>query len=56
MESSDWRGKVSFSYFYFINLFFFLWMHLWYMEVTRLGVELELQLRPMLQLVVMPDP
>ena len=24
--------------------FFFLWLHLWHMEVPRLGVELELQL------------
>ena len=48
---------------------FFLQPHLWHMEVPRLGVELELQLlqghtnarsephlRPMPQLVAMPDP
>ena len=29
--------------------FFFLGPHLWHMEVTRLGVELELQLRPVPQ-------
>ena len=27
----------------------FLWLHLWHMEVPRLGVELELQLRPIPQ-------
>ena len=29
------------------NDFFLLWLHLWHMEVSGLGVELELQLRPM---------
>ena len=29
--------------------FFFLGLHLWHMEVPKLGVESELQLRPMLQ-------
>ena len=30
----------------FFGIVFFLWPHLWYMEVLRLEVKLELQLRP----------
>ena len=30
----------------FIIFYFFLWPHLWHMEVLRLGVKLELQLPP----------
>ena len=29
---------------HFWNFFFFLWLHMWHMEVCRLGVKLELQL------------
>ena len=41
-------AKVFINYlctFLFIYLFFFLWMHLQHMEVPRLGVKPELQLR-----------
>ena len=33
-----------FCKFHFISFVFFFWLHLWHMEVPRLGVELELQL------------
>ena len=33
----------------FLIFFFFLRLHLWHMEVPRLGVQLELQLRPLPQ-------
>ena len=32
-----------------VGLFVCLWPHLWHMEIPRLGVESELQLRPMPQ-------
>ena len=37
------------SFYLFIYSFFFLWLHLWHMKVTRPGLELELQLQPMPQ-------
>ena len=37
-------------------LFIFLQPHLWHMEVPRVGVKSEVQLRPMWQLAAMPDP
>ena len=37
---------VIVSVFFFIFYFFVLGLHLWHMEVPRLGVELELQLLP----------
>ena len=36
--------------------FFFLGLHLWYMEVTRLGVESQLQLPPYTTSTAMLDP
>ena len=40
----------------FIVIFFFLWPHLWHMEVPGPGLKPGQQLQPMLQLVVIPDP
>ena len=36
--------KVDFRYTYDLNFVFFLWLYLWHMEVSRTGVESELQL------------
>ena len=33
----------------FFNFFFFLWSHLWHMEILGVGFESEMQLRPMPQ-------
>ena len=41
--------------FFWFFFFFFLWLHHWYMEVPRPGVESELQL-PAYTTVIMPDP
>ena len=35
--------------------FFFVWLHLWHMEVPRLGVELELQLSAYTTATAVPD-
>ena len=43
--------------FYFIVLSFaFLGLHLWHMEIPRLGVELELRLPAYATVAAMPDP
>ena len=50
-------GLMSFGGFFCLFLCFsFLWLHLWYIEVPGLGVESELQLQSMPQLVAMLDP
>ena len=41
---------------YLLLFFFFLWPHLWHMEVPEPGLKPGQQLQPMLQLVVIPDP
>ena len=47
------QREESGSVFFF---FFFLWLHLRRMGVPRLGVELDLHLRPVPQFVAMLDP
>ena len=42
-------------YFLFFGLSVFLGLHLWYMEVPRLGVQLELQLLAYCTATAMPD-
>ena len=46
------NSQIFFSedvYFFLHFFFFFKWLYLWHIEVLGLGVELELQLGPMLQ-------
>ena len=45
IQSSLWDFQLS-AYFLFLIFFFILWPHLHHMEIPRLGVKLELQLRP----------
>ena len=47
--------KFCLSVFLFVCLFVFLGLHLWHMEVTRLGVESELQLLACATGTAMPD-
>ena len=39
---------LSLSFFFFFFSFFFLGPHLWHLEVSRLGIKSELQLKLML--------
>ena len=39
----------------FLFVFIFSWLHLWHMEVPRLGVESELQLQAYTTATAMPD-
>ena len=72
LRSADTEGTIALScFFLFVFLFCFLGLHLWHMEVPRLGTESELQLQayatatamqgsepllqPVLQLVAIPD-
>ena len=61
---TDLKGKTDKSGYSFlvggfaINLslfFFFLWPHLWHMEVLRLGVKLEVQLQAHTAATATPD-
>ena len=40
----------------FLIFFFFLWLHLWHMEVPRLGLKSELQLLAYITATTTPDP
>ena len=50
--------KLFFLFYLFIYLlyFVFLGMHLWYIEVSRLGVELQLQLLAYVTAIAKGDP
>ena len=52
-------GIIQFLYWFLKNFFFlsffFLGLHLWHMEVPRLGIELELQLLVYAVATAMPD-
>ena len=47
---------ITFSSFFFFIFFYFLWPHLWHVEIPRLGVELEPQLLATATVIAMPDP
>ena len=50
------RNKIDFLNFFFNYFFSFLSLHPQHMEIPRLGVELELQLRTYTTATAMPDP
>ena len=58
----DYKTSLSFSstlktmHFYYYYYFAFLGLHLWHMEVPRLGVESNLQLPAYTIATAMPDP
>ena len=53
--SYDFFFFLSFYLFFILYYFCFLGLHLWHMEVSRLGVKLELQLPAYSTATAMPD-
>ena len=53
---NKWWTAMQNCFLYCFVLFCFLGLHLWHMEVPRLGVKLELQLPAYATATAMPDP